>query len=255
MLVVLAPHADAMEGETPGHDPQQQPPIPGMKPCPGVGGGACKFQLKFDKKYFLSKFNKLGYCGHCYKGKLPGNQGKQKNTSEAVPHPAKQEGEVPLIGTQRKSNVSQPPSKAHLTVDSPKASPAAPATCTDAVPTASAESISDPPAPNQTEPAKAAPEKSSTLRSSRIPSGVRKKIREYMAERPSLTRSLDSNGDCKSCKRLNGGVCIVCKIANAVKRRRLSPGDEVLRRHRLASPYRDSPVLLKLLEEIRRAQD
>jgi len=47
-----------------------------------------------------------------------------------------------------------------------------------------------------------------------------------------------------------------------VSRRRLvntgqprSPGEEVLYRHRLTSPYRDSPVLLRLLEEIRRAQD
>merc|ERR1711964_222662 len=39
------------------------------------------------------------------------------------------------------------------------------------------------------------------------------------------------------------------------ERRRLSPGESVLHRIRQNSPYRDSPVLLRLLEETRRAQD
>merc|ERR1711964_163224 len=51
-------------------------------------------------------------------------------------------------------------------------------------------------------------------------------------------------------------LCLSCveKLnATTGSRRRLSPGECVLANHRAAHPYRDSPVLLRLLENIRRA--
>merc|ERR1711964_497845 len=42
--------------------------------------------------------------------------------------------------------------------------------------------------------------------------------------------------------------------AKGTARRRLSPGEEILRHHRIANPHKDSPALLKLLQQTAEAQ-